>query len=196
MFLMNGLKFISSFQTYIIVGGLGGFGLELAYWTVLRGAKRLILTSRTGIKNAYQKLYLKRFREFGKLIEEYNIDLSVSTNNLTTMEGTNKLIDEANAKGPVGGVFNLALVLKDAFIENQTPEMFKECCEPKLEGLMHLDRVTRDKCPDIDYFVAFSSLTAGRGNAGQTNYGYANSGMERICELRRSDGWCRTYRES
>jgi len=175
-------------KTYIIAGGLGGFGLELAYWTVLRGAKKLILTSRTGIKNAYQKLYLKRFKEFGKLIEDYKIDLTVSTHNVTTLEGANKLIDDANAKGPVGGVFNLALVLHDAFIENQTVESFKECCEPKLEGLIHLDKVTQAKCPKLDYFVAFSSLTSGRGNAGQANYGYANSGMERICELRRAKG--------
>ena len=117
---------------------MGGFGLELAYWTVLRGAKKLILTSRTGIKNAYQKLYLKRFREFGKLIEDYKIDLTVSTNNLTSIEGTHRLIDEANSKGPVGGVFNLALVLKDGFIENQTVEAFKECCEPKQIGRAHV----------------------------------------------------------
>ncbi len=160
----------------------------MAYWTVLRGAKKLILTSRTGIKNAYQKLYLKRFKEFGKLIEDYKIDLTVSTHNLTTLEGTRKLIDEANEKGPVGGVFNLALVLHDAFIENQTVESYKEVCEPKLEGLINLDKVTRENCPQLDYFVAFSSLTAGRGNAGQSNYGYANSGMERICEVRRAQG--------
>ncbi|CAG2105802.1 unnamed protein product [Medioppia subpectinata] len=175
-------------KTYIIVGGLGGFGLELAYWTVLRGAKKLVLTSRTGVKNAYQKLYLKRFKEFGRLIEDYKIDLTVSTNNLTTLEGTHRLIDEANAKGAVGGVFNLALVLKDGFIENQTADTFKQCCEPKLEGLHHLDEVTRAECPQLDYFVAFSSLTAGRGNSGQSNYGYANSGMERICEVRRAQG--------
>ncbi|XP_054169344.1 fatty acid synthase-like [Oppia nitens] len=175
-------------KTYIIIGGLGGFGLELAYWTVLRGAKKLILTSRTGIKNAYQQLYLKRFKEFGKLIEDYKIDITISTHNLTTLEGTNALIDEANTKGPVGGVFNLALVLKDAMLENQTAETFRECCEPKLEGLLNLDVVTQKKCPELDYFVAFSSLTSGRGNAGQTNYGYANSGMERICEIRRAKG--------
>lgn len=38
----------------MILGGLGGFGLELADWLVLRGAKKLILTSRTGIRNGYQ----------------------------------------------------------------------------------------------------------------------------------------------
>lgn len=49
-------------------------------------------------------------------------------------------------------------------------------------------RVTRAACPELDYFVAFSSVSCGRGNAGQTNYGFANSTMERVCEKRRHDG--------
>lgn len=48
--------------------------------------------------------------------------------------------------------------------------------------------MTRESCPELDYFVAFSSVSCGRGNAGQTNYGFANSTMERICEKRRHDG--------
>jgi fatty acid synthase len=32
-------------------------------------------------------------------------------------------------------------------------------------------------------------VSCGRGNAGQTNYGYANSVLERICESRRKDGF-------
>ena len=33
-------------KSYIITGGLGGFGLELASWLVQRGARHLVLTSR------------------------------------------------------------------------------------------------------------------------------------------------------
>ena len=36
--------------------------------------------------------------------------------------------------------------------------------------------------------MVFSSVTSGRGLAGQTNYGYSNSVMERICEERQSSG--------
>lgn len=35
----------------------------------------------------------------------------------------------------------------------------------------------------------FSSVSCGKGNAGQTNYGMANSIMERICEQRQKDGY-------
>ena len=31
-------------------------------------------------------------------------------------------------------------------------------------------------------------MSSGRGNAGQTNYGFANSAMERICEERMKSG--------
>jgi len=36
--------------------------------------------------------------------------------------------------------------------------------------------------------VVFSSIVNGRGNAGQTNYGWTNSTMERVVETRRRDG--------
>ena len=44
-----------STKSYIITGGLGGFGLELAQWLVERGAQKLILTSRSGIRTGKQK---------------------------------------------------------------------------------------------------------------------------------------------
>jgi fatty acid synthase len=40
--------------SYIIPGGLGGFGLELADWLVLRGCKKLVLSSSRGISKQYQ----------------------------------------------------------------------------------------------------------------------------------------------
>lgn len=42
--------FCPAHKSYVIAGGLGGFGLELAQWLVLRGAQKLVLTSRSGIR--------------------------------------------------------------------------------------------------------------------------------------------------
>jgi len=47
-----------------------------------------------------------------------------------------------------------------------------------------LDKLSRRICYKLRHFVVFSSVVCGRGNAGQTNYGMANSIMERICEKR------------
>ncbi|XP_011705064.1 PREDICTED: fatty acid synthase-like, partial [Wasmannia auropunctata] len=42
--------------------------------------------------------------------------------------------------------------------------------------------------PKLRHFVVFSSVSCGKGNAGQTNYGMANSIMERVCEKRAEEG--------
>ncbi|XP_054155200.1 fatty acid synthase-like [Oppia nitens] len=168
-------------KSYIVTGGLGGFGLELAHWLVERGARKLVLTSRSGPRDAYQHLCIKRLRSYGAHV-------IVSTANASTIEGATQLMKEAISLGPVGGIFNLAMVLSDAFIDKQTVESFKTVCGPKVDGTMNLDAVSRQLCPELDYFVAFSSVSCGRGNAGQSNYGFANSSMERVCEQRISDG--------
>jgi len=51
-----------------------------------------------------------------------------------------------------------------------------------------LDELSRISCPELEHFVVFSSVSCGRGNAGQANYGMANSVMERVIEYRNKDG--------
>lgn len=45
--------------SYVIPGGLGGFGLELADWLVLRGCRKLVLSSSRGITKQYQAYRIK-----------------------------------------------------------------------------------------------------------------------------------------
>ena len=79
-------------------------------------------------------------------------------------------------------------VLRDAYLENQTEGDFAAVCLPKINGTIELDKASRTLCPELDYFVCFSSISCGRGNAGQSNYGLANSAMERLCESRQASG--------
>ena len=74
-------------------------------------------------------------------------------------------------------------------MENQTVQNFCQVAEPKVTGTLNLDTVSRQMCAEsLDWFVVFSSVSCGRGNAGQANYGFANSVMERVCERRHHDG--------
>ncbi|KAL1476322.1 hypothetical protein MTO96_036591, partial [Rhipicephalus appendiculatus] len=168
-------------KSYVITGGLGGFGLELAEWMVNRGCRKLLLTTRSGVRTGYQRLCLHRFRKAGANVLVRKIDASEE-------DGARKVIEEATAMGPVGGIFILAVLLRDGLLENQTAEAFETVFKIKIDGTRHLDELSRNMCPELDHFVAFSSLSAGVGNVGQTNYGYANSAMERICELRAAQG--------
>nr|WIW72532.1 fatty acid synthase [Kerria lacca] len=167
-------------KSYIICGGLGGFGLELADWLVLRGARNLILTSRKGISTGYQAMRIRIWRSYGAKI-------IVSTDDITQEEGVRKLLQTANSLGSVSAIFNLAVVLQDALFENQSEETFTASAGPKAMATFYLDKLSREMCPNLEQFVIFSSVSCGRGNAGQTNYGLSNSVMERICEMRKAD---------
>lgn len=168
-------------KTYILVGGMGGFGLELCNWLITRGAKKIVLTSRSGLKTGYQSLCVRRWRSMG-------VNVVISTEEVTTEAGAKRLMQQANKIGPVGGIFNLAVVLRDAMMDNQSEADFKTVCKPKVDGTKFLDAASRELTPLLDHFVIFSSVSCGRGNAGQVNYGLANSAMERICEARQQHG--------
>ncbi|ESO05744.1 hypothetical protein HELRODRAFT_99033 [Helobdella robusta] len=176
-------------KLYLIVGGLGGFGIELCQWLVDRGARKLVITSRSGIKSGFQKRRIEQWKSKG-------VDVQVSTRNVSDKKQTELLISEClqNASG-IGGIFNLAMVIQDSLISNQTPEKFEQVAEPKVVGTINLDIETRRQCNSktdsskLDWFVTFSSVSSGKGNPGQSNYGWANSTMERICEERVRHGY-------
>ncbi|CAH1641071.1 unnamed protein product [Spodoptera littoralis] len=168
-------------HVYVVVGGLGGFGLELADWLIIRGARKVLLNSRRGISNGYQSSRLRAWASYGA-------EVQISTHDVTTESGCENMLKMALNMGPVHAIFNLAVVLKDSIFENQTPESFKTSFAPKGLATMHLDKLSRKLCPDLKDFVVFSSVSCGHGNAGQANYGYSNSVMERICEERKKFG--------
>ncbi|XP_035722352.1 fatty acid synthase-like [Vespa mandarinia] len=169
-------------KSYIVLGGLGGFGLELIDWLVLRNAQNIVITSRNGIKNGYQRMRIKIWESYG-----VNIKILVGLNTAKRKD-CELVVKTAIDKGPVDGIFNLAVSLKDGICRNQTPKTFEESFKGKAWTTKCLDEVTRKLCPDLRHFVVFSSVSCGRGNAGQTNYGMANSVMERICEKRVEEG--------
>lgn len=168
-------------KSYVLVGGLGGFGLELTNWLVNRGARNIVLNSRSGLKTGYQASMVRRWTERG-------VRVTIDTSDVTTERGAEALLRAGNQLAPVGGVFNLAAVLRDDIIENLTADDFRAVCVPKVTGTKLLDAATRRLCKELDYFICFSSVSCGRGNIGQSNYGLANSAMERICESRQAVG--------
>jgi fatty acid synthase len=118
-------------RSYVIVGGLGGFGLELAQWLVDRGARHLVLTSRSGIRDGYQD---RRVREWRKL----GVDVKVSTRNVSDPNDALALISEAGSGDVdgVGGIFNLAVVLQDGLTVNQEASQWIRAAEPKVKLFM------------------------------------------------------------
>jgi fatty acid synthase len=151
--------YMNAKKSYILVGGLGGFGLELTDWMITRGAKWIVLVTSSGVRTGYQSFCLRRWRENG-------VHIVISKADITTLAGAEQLIQESNQLAPVGGIFNLAAVLRDALFENLREADFKLVMSPKVYGTKNLDVVSRKLCPLLDYFVVFSSISCGRGFAG------------------------------
>ena len=82
---------------------MGGFGLELADWLVLRGARKLVLSSRTGMRTGYQRLRVRLWRSYGA-------EVVISVADITTESGVTDLLTDANRMGQVDAIFNLAMV--------------------------------------------------------------------------------------
>ena len=91
-------------------------------------------------------------------------------------------------RSTVDAIFNLGVELKDNVLKNQTAETFAVPFQSKARATQTLDTLSRKICLKLRHFVVFSSVSCGRGNAGQTNYGMANSIMERIYEKRAEEG--------
>ena len=170
-------------KSYIIIGGLGGFGLEVVQWMAERGAKKFLLSSRRGIREPYQRYCLNRIKN------DHGAEVITTQEPISNYDEVKSLVTTCIAKlGPVGGYFNIAALYSDSLFKDQTEEMFENALVPKAQVSYFMDQVTREICPTLDYFVCFSSLSSGRGNPGQGYYNYGNSIMESICYNRVSQG--------
>lgn len=90
-------------KSYIIVGGLGGLGMEIIEWLLSRGARKIVISNRSGVSNGYQAYSLRRWKNLGN-------EVLITKNNLMTLQGSEELIQQALTLGPVGGIFNFASV--------------------------------------------------------------------------------------
>lgn len=76
-----------------------------------------------------------------------------------------------------------AMVLQDTAFAEMSYETMKTVLDPKVMGMIHLDRIFRGD--DLDFFIMFSSLASAAGNRGQSNYSAANMfGVAKTAERR------------
>jgi NAD(P)-dependent dehydrogenase (short-subunit alcohol dehydrogenase family)/acyl carrier protein len=166
--------------SHLIVGGLGGFGIEIARWLADCGAKSIVLTSRRGVADENGEAALEELRKSG-------VDVQAKACDTTDSAQLGKLIEEINqSSAPLQGVIHAAMVLDDALLSNLSAERFEKVLRPKVDGAMLLDNLTADLA--LDYFVLFSSMTTFIGNPGQANYVAANGFLETLCQDRRQRG--------
>jgi len=166
--------------TYLVAGGLGGFGLETAAWLVEKGASHLVLLGRSGASSEAARAGVERLRAAGA-------EVRVEACDLADPEAVEAVI--ASLKDdlpPLRGLLHTAMVLDDGLLNKLTTERFEQVLRPKVEGAWNLHRATLDL--ELDFFVLYSSATTTIGNPGQANYVAANAYLESLARQRRAEG--------
>ena len=166
--------------TYLITGGMGGFGIEVAKWMANQGAGQLILTSRSGnvSENAGQEI--EAIRKLGVKVEVVRADVACEPS-------MRKLIDRIQSEcPPLRGIFHMAMVLDDDVMVNLNRERFRSVTAPKVDGAWILAQSL--DTTKLDFFVMFSSMVQLFGNMGQSNYCAANSFLVSLAHELRKQG--------
>ncbi|HEX3046697.1 MAG TPA: SDR family NAD(P)-dependent oxidoreductase [Bacillota bacterium] len=188
---------IQSEGVYLITGGIGGMGLEVAKYLVLQHPQvkiALINRSRLPERPLWEKLitdtpegdvsqklkFILEMEAIGAQIDCCCADVS----NLTEIEA---VINGLRLKyGKINGIVHCAGVAGNGFIIRKTQAKFSEVLRPKIMGTWNLDRVTQSDA--LDFFVMFSSGVSIIGEPGQGDYTAANSFLDIFAALRRRQG--------
>ena len=165
--------------TYLITGGSGDLGLEVAKWLVGQGAKTLVLISRRGVKNA-DRAAVAELEESNAKIIVFKADVS---NYDELAEAFNQISDSLP---PLKGVVHAAGVLDDGLLLQQDWERFNHVFLPKISGAWNLHLLTQNT--PLDFLVLFSSMSSLLGTVGQANYSAANAFLDSLAHYRQSLG--------
>ncbi|WP_247256077.1 type I polyketide synthase [Pseudomonas moorei] len=162
--------------SYLVTGGLSGFGLRSAQWLVEKGARHLVLLGRRGAATEEAQPLLAMWREQGIEVQALACDITDRAQLLSVMS-------RIQASGqPLRGVVHAATVFDDGLIRNLTREQLQSVLEPKAKGAQYLHELTAHL--PLDFFVLFSSATTLFGNPGQANYVAANHWLEALARHR------------
>ncbi|MBU2759588.1 SDR family NAD(P)-dependent oxidoreductase [Acidithiobacillus sulfurivorans] len=165
---------------YLITGGLGGFGLATAQRLVERGAKKLVLVSRSGQPDPAADLILNDLRAPGVQVHAWSCDVREAPQVQVLIQRITREV------GPLHGIIHAAAVIEDALAQNLGAELMDKVIQPKVAGAWNLHQASLHQ--PLEFFVLYSSMTTVLGNPGQAHYVAANSWMEAFAQWRRQQG--------
>lgn len=171
---------LSENASYLITGGVSGFGFKTAQWLVEKGAKHLVLISRGGRLAADEQLALDQMTQSGVTTWVRACDVS----DRASMAAL--LADIASELPPLKGIVHAAAVIEDSLICNQAAAQIERVFTPKIMGALNLHELSLEL--PLDFFVLYSSATTLFGNPGQSSYVAANTWLEGLARYRRRAG--------
>ena len=167
--------------TYLVTGGLGGFGQRLLPYLATAGARHLTLMDRDPERRR-SETWLRRSTTLADIGKGVEIDLVQGD----VAEEADVRRCVANVKRPLKGVFHLAGALDDCLLADLSADSIARVFGPKARGALNLHRATAGLA--LEHFVMVSSTSSTFGNPGQINYSAANAYLDGLAACRRRDG--------
>jgi len=166
--------------SYLITGGLGGFGLQVARWMSDNGAGHLALLSRSGASSDEAKQAISEMEASGTKISAYAADVSDAARMTEVFTDVKKSMPELK------GVMHAAMVLDDKVIQEMDRASLAKVINAKAKGAWVLHQMTESM--SLDFMVLYSSISSLVGNAGQANYVAANNFLDQLAHYRHGKG--------
>jgi NADPH:quinone reductase-like Zn-dependent oxidoreductase/acyl carrier protein/NADP-dependent 3-hydroxy acid dehydrogenase YdfG len=165
--------------TYLVTGGLGALGLEVARWLADRGGRHLVLLGR----REPTPVAAAAIAALGA----GGVDVAVVGADVARPDEVGAALAPVLAsRPPLRGVVHAAGVLDDGILLEQRWERCAGVLAPKALGAWTLDTLTRGAA--LDFFVMFSSAAGVLGSAGQGPYAAANAFLDGLARYRRAHG--------
>ncbi|UMB71291.1 type I polyketide synthase [Mycobacterium paraterrae] len=166
--------------TYLVTGGLGSIGLEIAGYLAAAGAKHLVLTSRRTPNELAQK-------RIDALSEEHGSEILVITADVAEAEDVSRLLSTVKADlPPLAGIVHAAGEIDTTPLAELTDAEVDRVFAGKVWGAWHLSEAAADL--SLDFFVTTSSIASVWGGYGQSAYGAANAFLDGLTWRLREKG--------
>lgn len=169
--------------SYLITGGLGGLGLNIAVWMAEHGAHHLTLVSRSPLpdRSSWKSLPknddLRRRVEGVQALEALGATVNIVNGDVGNAGQMAALFSKFGNELPhLKGIIHAAAALSNWPIADMPLEALTSQFGAKVKGIVTLDQLSQNA--DLDFFVSFSSTTALWGVRDLGHYAAANTFLD------------------
>lgn len=170
---------------YVITGGLGGIGKEIATYLLSNYQARLLLLGRTYLppQNEWKSYWLhkgkiaERIKAFQEL-QQLGGEICYEALDICDFNDLARVVKQAQSRWqcPLAGVIHLAGIFQERLLLEETQESFAQVMHAKVFGTWSLHQLIKDQ-PDV-LFITSSSVNGFFGGATVGAYAAANRFLE------------------
>jgi acyl transferase domain-containing protein/acyl carrier protein len=180
--------------SYVVTGGLGGIGLEVARWLVHKGARRLILLGRTELparvnwNDTDASSPLGQKIEAIRQLESMGASVHIATLDIGDEIQLKAFLANYQAEGwpSIRGIVHAAGIMQYESLVEQDSKTMQEVLRPKVLGGWLLHQLFKDS--PLDFFVMFSSSSALLSSPMMGSYAAANAFLDALGHYRKALG--------